>query len=178
VQPLDPPDSHHLRAAQGWLELGDWREATGELERIGPELRSHPDVLDVRFHICAEAGNWDAAAKIARELVQISPTEAQFWISHAYATRRMPGGGIPQAKEILSEAQRLFPKERIISYNLACYDCQLGNNTEAGKWLAIAFDLGDAEQVKMMALKDPDLKPLWPEIAKLAENAGVTKRPG
>jgi Flp pilus assembly protein TadD len=168
VQPLDPPDSHHLRAAQGWLELGDWREANEELERIATTLGAHPDVLEVRYHICAEAGKWDTAAEIARELVQISPTEPRFWISHAYATRRMPGGGIPQAAEILGKAHQLFPKQTLIAYNLACYDCQLGNNMGAGKWLAIAFDLGDAEQVKAMALRDPDLKPLWPEIAKLA----------
>jgi Flp pilus assembly protein TadD len=176
VQPLNPPDSHHLRAAQGWLELGDWREANEELERIAPALRGHPDVLEVRFHIWAAAKKWDTAAEIARELVQINPKEVQFWISHAYASRRMPGGGIPQAAEILGKARRLFPKEPLIAYNLACYDCQLGNNTEAEKWLRTAFNLGDAEQLKMMALRDPDLKPLWSEIAKLAESSGVTKR--
>ena len=101
------------------------------------------------------------------ELVQINPNEAQFWISHAYATRRMPGGGIPEAKDILREAQRLFPKEHLIAYNLACYDCQLGDNSEAWKWLKTAFDLGDAEQLTVMALKDPDLKPLWTKIATL-----------
>lgn len=167
MQPLDSPDIHHLRAAQGWLGLGNWREANEELEKIAPALRAHPDVLEVRFQIHAEAGQWNMAAEIARELVQISPKEPQFWISHAYATRRMPGGGIPQAAEILNKARQLFPKESLIAYNLACYDCQLGNNMDAGKWLKIAFDLGDAKQVKVTALKDPDLKPLWAEIARL-----------
>jgi hypothetical protein len=42
----------------------------------------------------------------------------------------------------------------LIGYNLACYECQLGNLKAAWKWLVIAFDLGDAKQVKLMALDD------------------------
>jgi Flp pilus assembly protein TadD len=167
VQPLDSPDNHHLRAAQGWLGLGNWREANEELEKISLALHAHPDVLEVRFQVYAEAEKWETAAEIARELVQIRPKEPQFWISYAYATRRMPGGGIPQAKVILGKAQQLFPKEQLIAYNLACYDCQVGDNGQAWKWLKIAFDLGNAKLVKVMALKDPDLKPLWTAIAEL-----------
>jgi hypothetical protein len=45
VKPLDLPDIHHLRAAQGWLELGNHLEANEELEKIAPALRAHPSVL-------------------------------------------------------------------------------------------------------------------------------------
>ena len=40
IRPLAPPDSHHLLAAQGWLELGNHLEANAELEQIAPRLRS------------------------------------------------------------------------------------------------------------------------------------------
>jgi tetratricopeptide (TPR) repeat protein len=166
-EPLEPPDNHYLSAAIGWLELGNWREASEELGRIAPALHAHPDVLWVRFQVYSEAAKWDMAAEIARALVQITPTEPQFWISHAYATRRMPGGGIPQAKEILDKAQSLFPKEPQIAYNLACYACQLGNHTDARKWLKAASDLGDARRVKLMALADPDLEPIRTEIREI-----------
>ncbi len=46
-------------------------------------------------------------------------------------------------------------------YNLACYECQLGNLKEAREWLKQAFNLGDAKQMKLAALDDPDLQPLW-----------------
>jgi tetratricopeptide (TPR) repeat protein len=166
VKSLEPPDNFHLSAAMGWLGLGNWQEAHEELEKIALAFRAHPDVLEIRLEIYSKAGKWDLAAEIAGVLVQIRPSDAQFWITHAYATRRMPGGGIPQAKQILSKAQRLFPKEALIPYNLACYACQLGDHKEARKWLEIAFDLGGAEQVKRMALKDPDLEPLRTEIEK------------
>jgi hypothetical protein len=36
VTPIEPPDSLHLLAAQGWLELGNHLEANEELEKITP----------------------------------------------------------------------------------------------------------------------------------------------
>jgi tetratricopeptide (TPR) repeat protein len=154
----------------GWLGLGNWQEANEELENIPLALRTHPDVLEVRLEIYSKAAKWDLAAEIAGVLIQIRPGDPQFWISHAYGTRRMPGGGIPQAKEILGKAQSLFPKEPLIPYNLACYSCQLGDHPEARKWLEVAFALGDARQLKSMALSDPDLEPLRAEIGEMRKD--------
>jgi hypothetical protein len=91
------------------------------------------------------------------------------WITLAYATRRKPGpgGGIPQAKAILTPAQKRFPKEWLIPYNLACYECQLGNQKAALAWLNKAFDLGDPKELKPMALADPDLEPFWAKIREI-----------
>ena len=50
----------HLEAAQGWLELGNHEEANEELELIDAPLRSHPDVLEVRWGIYAKVKNWEA----------------------------------------------------------------------------------------------------------------------
>ena len=59
-----------------------------------------------------------------------------------------------------------FPKEYIMRYNLACYAAQLGNLKEARDWLQKAIDLAGTNEVKLMALNDPDLEPLWREIGK------------
>ena len=166
MKPLEPPDSHHLSAAMGWLELGDVAEAVAELEQIAPQFRSHPHVFVIRYEICARAGEWDAAADIARTLTELEPHQPGAWISLAYAVRRKPGGGIPQAMAILVQARRAFPKEQIIAYNLACYECQLGDLNAAKSWLEKACTLGDANRVSLMALEDPDLKPLWPDLRK------------
>ncbi len=108
MKPLEPPDSHCLSAAIGWLGLGNVAEASVELEKIAPQFQSHPDVLAVRFDIHAAAGKWDAAAEIAGTLTRLEPKEPGAWISLAYATRRKAGGGIPQARTILIQAQRTF----------------------------------------------------------------------
>src|SRR5208282_4882505 len=94
------------------------------------------------------------------------PDQPGAWISLAYAVRRKPGGGIPQARAILVQARRAFPKEQIIAYNLACYECQLGDLNAAKLWLEKACALGDANKIELMALEDPDLKPLWPDLRK------------
>jgi hypothetical protein len=59
MPPLQPPDSTHLQAAEGWLELGNPLEANEELEKITPELRPQPDVLRVRWQIYAAAKEWE-----------------------------------------------------------------------------------------------------------------------
>jgi tetratricopeptide (TPR) repeat protein len=157
---LVPPDNFHLSAAIGWLELGNWQEANEELEKIAPALRGHPDVLLVRHEVYAKAEKWDVAAEIASALTKIRPGEPQFWIWQAYAARRMPGGGIPQAKEILGKAEPMFPNVWTIYYNLACYCAQLNQLGECKEWFEKAMAI-DEQTVKRLAIDDPDLKPLW-----------------
>lgn len=48
LKPLEPPDSIHLNAAQGWFELGDLVSASDELEEISAKSRAHPAVLKMR----------------------------------------------------------------------------------------------------------------------------------
>jgi tetratricopeptide (TPR) repeat protein len=167
LKPLEPPDTHHLLAAQGWLGLGNFLEADGELEKITPLLQDHPAVLSVRYEAYAKAKQWDVAADIADALVKMMPDQPSVWICRAYATRRKAGGGIPDARQILTEAESKFPGESLIRYNLACYECQLGNLKEAMKWLEKAMDVGGKKDVQMMALDDPDLEPMWREIAEI-----------
>ena len=75
--------------------------------------------------------------------------------------RRANGGGIEKAKVVLDEAAKLFPDDSMIQYNLACYCSQLGQLDAAKEHLGKSYELGDARQIKLMALDDEDLKPLW-----------------
>ena len=167
VEPIEPPDSHYLLAAQGWAELGDYAAADAELWQIGERLRRHPEVLACRYEIYVRTKRWDAAADVAGVLVDSLANHASSWISLAYAVRRKTGGGIPKARDILTKAKVLFPEEALIVYNLACYDCQLGNEAGALVWLKQAMKLGGKFDIKHMALADTDLKPLWNQIGKL-----------
>jgi len=63
MKPIEPPDLHHLRAAMGWLELGNHREANEEFKQIAPALQVHPDVLEIRWEICAMAKEWDVCVR-------------------------------------------------------------------------------------------------------------------
>jgi hypothetical protein len=67
IIPLEPPDSFHLIAADGWLDLGDAVSANNELEEISPEMRVHPAVLAMRYDIYHKAEKWDLAAEVVTE---------------------------------------------------------------------------------------------------------------
>lgn len=149
-----------MRAAEGWLELGDAASAGGELEEITPEEQTHPLVLQVRYAIFAKRQEWDLATEMAEELATALPDIAGSWINLAYATRRKTGGSIPKAKDILLAAEPLFPRECVIPFNLACYCSQLHEFEQAEEWLKKAAAI-DEKAIRKMAAEDPDLKPLW-----------------
>ncbi|HEX4645180.1 MAG TPA: tetratricopeptide repeat protein [Verrucomicrobiae bacterium] len=136
MNPLEPPDVHHLRAALGWLELGDEGEAKTELEQVAPALLNHPDVLELRWQILAQAKDWDGSLGIAVEIVKQVPERLFGWLHRAYSIRRASGGGLKLALDALRPALERFPKEPVIPYNLACYTCQMGDVAEARSWLA------------------------------------------
>lgn len=71
------------------------------------------------------------------------------------------------AFDILSSVADKFPEEPTVLYNLACYQCQLGNLPEAWNLLEKAFDTGDPKRLKLMAQDDKDLEPLWLDIAQI-----------
>jgi Flp pilus assembly protein TadD len=167
VHLLEPPDTHHLSSAIGWLELGNPAEAKAELDTISPACQQHPDVLEVRWVLCAEQKDWPAALTAARAILQAAPDRSSGWLHQAYALRRVSDGGVEKAWDALLPAFEKFPKEPVIAYNLSCYACQMNRLAEARTWLKRALKSGGREKIKEMALHDSDLEPLWAEIRKL-----------
>ena len=164
TSPLQPPDSHHLQAAQGWVELGNHIEADAELDNIAANLRAHPDVLNVRWEIYAAAKKWEAALDIAAALIQLDPESPLGWVNRSYALHELKRTA--EARDNLLRVVDKFPDTATMRYNMACYECQLGRLEQAKQWLGKAFALGDAEELKLAALDDRDLEPLWRQIGK------------
>lgn len=164
VDTIEPPDSHLVNAAIGWIGLGCADDAEAELSQLSPENRTHPIVLDIRWAICAHRQNWDAALEIARAELAAAPDEASGWLHHAYALRRVSADGVERAWDALLPAADKFPGESVIPYNLSCYACQMNQLEMARQWLDRAVARGTKEKIKKMALADEDLKPLWAEI--------------
>ena len=75
-------------------------------------------------------------------------------------------GASKKSKVVLDEAAKLFPCDSMIQHNLACYCAQLGQLDAAKEYLDKSYELGDAKQIKRMALDDEDLKPLWESEVK------------
>jgi predicted Zn-dependent protease len=166
-QKLEPPDTHHLSAAIGWLELGLSAEARAELGQVTAAMQDHPDVLEARWLVAAEEKHWEEGLQVARTLLRAAPRRSSGWLHQAYALRRVAAGGVAKAWEALLPAAEKFPKEPVIPYNLSCYACQMQQLDAARLWLQRATAIGGKERIKRMALQDPDLEPLWPEISAL-----------
>ena len=165
VKPFEPPDTHHLRAAEGWLELGNYTEANAELDNVTPTVRAHPVVLRLRWHVCAQGKAWDLAYEVANTLVRLEPGNAEHWLHRSYALHELKR--TKEARDLLLPAAGMFQDIEVIRYNLACYECQLGNLPKAKEWLAQAFARAKGGALKRQALDDPDLEPLWQHIATL-----------
>lgn len=165
IKTLESEDTQHLHAAEGWLELGNHIEANEELEKISPQFRTHPDVLEQRWLIYALEAKWKVCLDIATTIVQLAPERARGWIDRSFALQELKR---PQeAFNLLLPAADMFPKNWTIPYNLACYEIKLGNLTTAWQWLERAFKVGDAREIKLMALDDPDLEKIWTAIGKV-----------
>ena len=164
MQRLEPPDTHHLSAALGWLGLGNLTEAKAELDKIDATHQKNPDVLEVHWDICALEQRWEEGLQVARALVEAAPKRSSGWLHQAYALRRVPDGSVKKAWQALLPAFDKFPKVAMISFNLACYACQLEQLEAARVWLKRALVIGGKDKSKSMALADADLEPLWEEI--------------
>ena len=109
------------------------------------------------------AKKWDMAAAVASHLVKVDPGTAGWWISLAYSLRRTES--VEKAEAILLRAQAIHPKVAMIAFNLACYASVTGRMEEARKRLRLAIDLD--KDVRLLAIDDEDLKPLWDWIGGL-----------
>jgi Flp pilus assembly protein TadD len=136
---------------------------------MGDKEQERPDLLEVRWILDARQEDWPEALKTAERLVQLAPENSAGWLHRAYAMRRVPGGSVEKAAEVLRPGVEKFPEEPTIPYNLACYECVLGNLEEARNWLNVAVERGSVKKIRAMALRDEDLEPLWPEIKKLKQ---------
>jgi hypothetical protein len=157
-------DRFYLEAAEGWLMLGNPLEANEELERIDSENAYHPGVLAMRWQVYAAAQWWEAAYVVSKALTDLAPESPAAWICHANTVRNYKG--VMEAWHTLLGIVTKFPKDAVIRYNLACYAAQLCLLEEACGWLIQAFDLEEAVQLKVAAIYDPDLQPLWDKIGR------------
>ncbi len=146
-------------AALGWLELGNADEALAELERIEPKLQSEPTAQAARLECLMAGKQWDEAAPLAELLCEQCPEEVHFCLHFAYAARRRTGGSLEEAYEILAPMLEIFPDEWLISYNLACYLCQMDRLDEADEMLTEARKMS-GEKVEQLAAEDEDLASL------------------
>jgi predicted Zn-dependent protease len=164
--PLPPEDQIRFHAAQGWLGLQDAPSARDELAELTPPSQTHPEVLKLQWWIGAVERDWLAAATAAKAVIRLLPDEAEGWVHHSVALHKLQR--TTEARALLRAVVERFPDDPVLLYNLACYECQLGQLPAARERLCQALTLSArADLLKRNALEDADLEPLWPVIPSL-----------
>ena len=155
----------HFQAAHDFLKIGNPSGAQQAIDQIGPEDLEHPDILEIRWELAAQAQQWDLALQLAKTLCQLAPENEFAWLWQACSLHEL--GRDQEAYDTLVAASERFPKSPAIAYNLACCACRLGRPADAWPWLTKAIGNGGRAEVKLMALSDPDLAPLLDQICAL-----------
>src|ERR1041384_1465161 len=138
---LEAPEIHHLRAAEGWLELRNHHEAHDELKKISLEWRFHPEVLVARWKIYAMAKHWEYAHTIAHGMAALYPDRPEGWVYRSLSLHEMKR--TCEAWHSLYPATENFLSTPSTPLLMARYSCQLGGMDEANRWLRGAMKSGD-----------------------------------
>lgn len=160
---VKPPDKHHLSAAIGWLELGNLAEAIGERAQISDVYEEFPEILELDWQLSSKSADWNAALVASERMCRIHPDNPSGWICQSYSLHEL--GRTQEAWDRLRAVVDRFEEESTMSYNLACYACQMGELAESRIWLKRAIEVSD--EYRKMAESDPDLEPLKGELGSL-----------
>ena len=157
------PDQHHLRAAQGWVELRVFDEAAKDLKKIRPQFRNHPEVLELSWVIAARMGQWSQALSLARKLARLAPESMRGWANEANSLIKLHRPA--EAYFLLLRAQQRFPGDENVTYDLGRVCCILGRPEEGFGWIRHAIELGGFP-VERRATGDPELQALWKDLRR------------
>jgi predicted Zn-dependent protease len=145
-----------LLAAQGYTELQMFDDALAELDGLPPEPASDASTLELRATILMQAKRWLDALTASRALCEQHPEKSVGFIHMAFCLHEL--GQPLAARDALLGGPASLHKEPTFHYNLACYECSLGNLELARMHLEKSFELD--KKYRDFAKTDPDLAPL------------------
>ena len=142
-----------LLAAQGYSELGMVDDALAEIDTLPAEVAEHATVVEMRIHVLRQARRWKPALTASRVLCRVAPDKASGFIHTAFCLHEL--GRTAEARDTLLSGPPLLHAESVYHYNLACYECTLGNLDLARLHLEKSFELD--KSLKEFSKTDPDL---------------------
>ena len=131
-------------------------DALAELDALDADWRDRPEALEMRTLVLMQAKRWKKAAKVSQHLCKAAPENGAGWVHLAFCLHEM--GYSSEARATLLAGPAALKAEPVFFYNLACYECQLGNLAAARTFLDKSFELD--KKYREFARTDPDLAPL------------------
>ena len=145
---------------EGYCGLGMYDEALARINRARRKGDHSLTLSFLRTRILRAAGRFLELRKTAERLRRLRPEEPEVWVSLADAVRHHDS--LQHGRSILLEAERKFPDNPHIKFQLGCYHCQLQDLEKARSYVqaAIRIDQAWADAAK----EDEDLAPLRQKI--------------
>jgi predicted Zn-dependent protease len=150
------PHERSIMAAQGYLELGMFRDVWREIQELPAALRDTAEVLELSTLSLMGERRWDEALERARRLREKRPVEPSGFIHEAYCLHEL--GRTREALETLLNGPPSLREKPVYFYNAACYRARLGELEGAVKLLGLAFKMDGS--LRRSAKHDPDLAAL------------------
>jgi tetratricopeptide (TPR) repeat protein len=155
--PLELPNEKRFLAALGYSDLGMYHDAAAELKQLDERSWEATEVLALRVDIYRALAQPVLMQRSVTKLQERDLEDIESAIALVYANRRAES--LEALKLILLTALESDPEQPIIHYNLACYECQVGDLKTAARHLARAIQLNAT--FELLALEDEELQPLW-----------------
>lgn len=149
-----------IRAAEGWIELGNFDEAPEELHNCPPEVKSSIAFLKLWVRICEGLNRWEDSERYCELLAAHAPNDPFTAFHQAEALHRQ--GRSREAFSVFQYAPTEIKQGADYFYALARYLCALDQITLALTCLGKAFDHDPA--LRMKALNDPELERAWLDL--------------
>lgn len=146
----------NLLAAQGYLELEMYADALEELQVLPERLRSLPPVVELQLLVHMQSKAWEPALEQAETLCRLRPEVPAAFIHAAFCLHELRRTA--EAKQRLMEGPTALREDATFFYNLACYECCLGDLEAARQLLAKAVEMD--KKYRAFAKTDPDLAAL------------------
>ena len=145
-----------LLAAQGYCELGLFDDGLAELDTLPVKARDDIAAIELRLGILMQARRWKNAVTVSRQLCRAFPGKNIGYIHTAFCLHEL--GKTEEARSVLLAGPETLHTEPTYHYNLACYECHLGNVELARAHLDRSFQLD--KKFRDFAKTDPDLEAL------------------
>lgn len=133
-----------------------FEDAIQELKTLPKETQKEASVLEMRLAILMQSKRWKEAMKAADELTGLYPDLSAGFIHAAFCLHEL--GRTQDARDKLLSGPPALHKEATFHYNLACYECMLGNLDLAQLHLEKSVELD--KKFRDFAKRDPDLQAL------------------
>lgn len=133
-----------------------FEDALAELDALDPVSQHRPEILEMRTLILMRLKRWKPALDCSRQLCLAAPGNGAGFVHTAFCLHEL--GHTEEAKTALLAGESALENEPVFFYNLACYECALGEIQPAREHLERSFALD--KKYREFAKADPDLAPL------------------